>query len=70
MNAPKYRVIRDLTTDETTHEFPLAKGTVLFACTRPTYDWIEKQGSKAMTLQEDGNYPFFEVPENSVEEIP
>lgn len=69
MSVPKYRVIRDLTATETTHGLPLAKGTVLYACVRPTYDWIE-MGGKAMTLKENGDYPFFEVPEDSIEKIP
>ncbi len=68
-DAPKYRVVRDLTVDETTHGLPLAKGTVLYECVRPTYGCIEI-GGKAMTLKEDGDYPFFEVHGKDVEKIP
>jgi hypothetical protein len=43
----------------------IKKGTVVFECNKCQYGCVTSNGI-AVTYQSDGDYPFFEVPFNSI----
>lgn len=51
--------------EETDHGV-LEIGTIVYACYKPTYGALSQDGV-AVTFDEEGDYPFFEVPKNSVD---
>lgn len=53
-----YKVLRDL--DETYAGHPIAKGAVVYECSKCTYGCISCHGI-AVTFNADGDYPFFEI---------
>jgi hypothetical protein len=67
----KYKIIRDVSVQEcpwlaTVVGGPLKEGTTVYRFTKPTYGAVDEF---AVTLNEDRDYPFFEVPYDSVEPV-
>lgn len=66
---PDLRVIRDVTVDECPWlEGTIVKGALLWHCDKPTYGCVSPSGI-AVTAAEDRGYPFFELPQDAVEDI-
>jgi len=66
----EFLVKRDVTQAECNWlEETMKEGTVVYKCNRPTYGCIGP-GGIPVTLKEDGDYPFFELPQNSLTELP
>lgn len=68
MTYPReYRVVRDVTTEECFWlSETVAEGTTVYKFTKPTYGAVR---DFAVTLKPDGDYPFFELPFDAVEEV-
>lgn len=67
MNSKVYKVTRDVTRDEC---FWLLKtvpsGTTVYEALKPTYGCCSPSG-KPVSLNKDGDYPFFELPLDALE---
>ena len=68
MNIQKYQVLRDIPSNDPDNyaEVPLPKGTFVYECIYCTYGCISNTGI-AVTLNENGDYPFFEINKEDVE---
>lgn len=66
----RYRLLRDAATNETA-----VAGTIVYPCAMPDYgladDDTRMTGIRhvSVTLNPDGDYPFFTVPENNIERV-
>ena len=60
MSIEYYRVVRDLTAEESTYHKPISKDTVVYRCIETTYGCISPDAT-AVTFDECGGYPFFEI---------
>lgn len=65
----KFKVKRDVTKEEC-HWLreTVDEGSIVFECVRHTYGCIGPSGI-AVTRDEEGGYPFFELPFSSLEKI-
>jgi len=64
----KYKLLRDITSDDPDNYagVPLLKDAFVYGCIYPTYGCISENGI-AVTFNEDGDYPFFEINKEDVE---
>ena len=66
----RYRLLRDATTEKTA-----VAGTIVYPCARCDYGLAEDDTRMtgirhiSVTLSPDGGYPFFTVPEDSIERV-
>lgn len=69
MSAPvEYRVVRDVTPQECWWlSQTVAEGATVYKFTKPTYGVVTPEG-QAVTLDPQGDYPFFELPRDAIEE--
>ena len=63
------RVTRDVTPEECNWlDGTVAEGTTVYPCYKPTYGCINGLEGRAVTLDPDGGYPFFQMPYSALEE--
>lgn len=66
MGTQRYITTREITVEECPWLLSdIPANAILYACVKWTYGCISP-GGVAMTLNSDGDYPFFEVPRNAV----
>lgn len=46
---------------------PVEAGTTVYRFGKNTYDCVDYRTGVAVTLKEDGDYPFFELPKTAVQ---
>lgn len=70
MNVKKYKVLRDIPINDPKNydEIIIEKDTIVYECIYHTYGCISHTGI-AVTRNENGGYPFFEIHNEDVELI-
>lgn len=69
MPARAVLTTRKITKDECVWlDADIPEGELLYICTKPTYGAVSCTGT-AITRSEDGDYPFFELPNDSIRRV-